>query len=166
MKKLFLDLEKCDACPECVVKCSYIYHPQNNGIGSIRELATFALICHRCEEAPCVNSCYHKALEKETDGIVRRAKMLCTSCKTCSIACPFGVIFPDFLQYLDSRCDFCIGKKTEPACILTCPYHAIETREIENEDITQGIYLVSDMLAVKHPRKWFLDDKALYIKKR
>ncbi|MDD5585140.1 MAG: 4Fe-4S binding protein [Candidatus Omnitrophica bacterium] len=165
MKRLFIDLEKCDNCPECVVKCSYLYHPQNNGVTSIRELATFALICHRCEEAPCVNSCYHKALKKDDSGILKRAKMLCTSCKTCSIACPFGVIFPDFLQYLDSRCDYCIGRQT-PACIPTCPHQAIEIKEIEKEDISQGIYYVSDSLAVKHSKKWFLDDKVLYLKKK
>lgn len=164
MKKIFIDLEKCDKCEKCVVECSYIYHPQNNGITSVRELATFALVCHRCEEAPCVNSCYHKALKKDDNGVLKRAGMLCTSCKTCSIACPFGVIFPDFLQYFDSKCDYCIGR-SKTICIESCPYKAIEIKEIETEDITQGIYLVSEMLAVKHSKKWFLDDKILYKKK-
>jgi hypothetical protein len=39
-------------------------------------------------------------------------------------------------------------------------------KEIEKEDITQGIYFVSDLLAVKHSKKWFLDDKALYLKRK
>lgn len=164
MKKLFLDLEKCDNCPECVVKCSYIYHPQNKGITSLREFATFAVVCHRCEEAPCVNSCYHNALAKDENKIIKRAKFLCTSCKTCMHACPFGVIFNDFLDFLDSKCDFCIGRDKH-LCMDTCPHQALEIRDIDKDDILQNTYVISDYLAVKHPKKWFLDDKVLYKKK-
>jgi Fe-S-cluster-containing dehydrogenase component len=103
-------------------------------------------------------------LKKDENGILKRARMLCTSCKTCSIACPFGVIFIDFLQYLDSQCDFCIGRN-KAICIDTCPYKAIEIREIDKESIEEGIYFVSDKLAVKHSKKWFLDDKILYKKR-
>mgnify|MGYP001046307368 CR=1 FL=1 len=33
-KKLFIDLDICnsDKCEECVVECSYFYHPVNNGM--------------------------------------------------------------------------------------------------------------------------------------
>ena len=157
-------MEKCDRCPECTIKCSYFFHPNNNGITSIRELATFAIFCRQCEHAPCVNSCYHKALRKEEDGILRRARFLCTSCKTCSIACPFGVILIDFLQFLDSCCDFCVGRDSI-SCMKTCPYQAIQVKDIAEEDITQGIYFVSDKLAV-HSKKWFKDDTVLYKKKK
>jgi Fe-S-cluster-containing dehydrogenase component len=122
------------------------------------------VVCRRCEEAPCVNSCYHRALEKDEKGILKRAKMLCTGCKTCSIACPFGVIFVDFLQYLDSKCNFCVGKE-KAYCIETCPHKAIEIRELEKESIEEGIYFVSDILAVKHSRKWFFDDTIFYKKR-
>ncbi|MCM8793918.1 MAG: 4Fe-4S binding protein, partial [Candidatus Omnitrophica bacterium] len=134
MKRLFIDLEICSKCPECVTKCDYFYHPHNKGITNLREFATFALVCRRCEDAPCVNSCYHQALEKQKDGILKRYRMRCTSCKSCSIACPFGVILPDFIPYLDSRCDFCIGiQENIPECVKTCPYKAIELKEVEEK---------------------------------
>ena len=164
MKRLFVDLEKCDHCPECVIKCRYFYHPQNNGIATLRELATLSLVCRKCEEAPCINSCYKNALKKDENGILRRASFLCTSCKTCSIACPFGTILVDFLTFLGSHCDYCISRKNI-LCIESCPYQAIEVREIEKEDLKEGIYFVSENLAVKQSKKWFADDKILYKKR-
>ncbi|MCM8766030.1 MAG: hypothetical protein NC920_04215 [Candidatus Omnitrophica bacterium] len=155
--RLFIDLEVCSKCPECVVKCSYFYHPQNNGITNLREFATFVLVCRHCEDAPCVNSCYHQALEKQADGILKRYRMRCTSCKCCSIACPFGVILSDFIPYLDSRCDFCIGREDKiPECVNSCPYKAVEFREVE-EKPEENIFLIGDKLAVKS-RKWIEKD--------
>jgi carbon-monoxide dehydrogenase iron sulfur subunit len=163
MRRLFIDLEKCDRCPQCVAECSYIFHPHNNGIISLRELAVFSTVCRGCEEAPCVNSCYRNALKKEEDGIVRRARFLCTGCKTCSIACPFGVILPDFLNFFDSKCDYCLGRDRIP-CIDTCPYGAVGVIDAENEDREKGILFVSDYLAVRGG-KWLKDDSILYKKR-
>jgi Fe-S-cluster-containing dehydrogenase component len=195
MKRLFIDLEKCASCKECAVCCDYFYHPQNNGIASIREYATFATICRHCEEAPCVNSCYHNALERASDGSprgpsrrgfaeagpsrrgfaeagpsrqgfaeageaaghIKRYKMRCTSCKSCSVACPFGIIFQEFIPYLDSRCDFCVGASDRlPGCVSTCPEKAIEIKEAQ-ESPEQNIYLVGENLAV-HTLKWSRED--------
>lgn len=139
-----------------------MYHPQpavegqggpkksaNIGIASLREYATFSLFCRHCEEAPCVSSCYHDALEKQADGHLKRYSMRCTSCKSCSIACPFGTILQDFIPYLHSSCDYCIGRSDkEPDCIKTCSYKAIELKDVK-EDVENNIYFVGDKLAVK-----------------
>ena len=157
MKRLFIDLEICNRCPECVAGCSYLYHQQNSGITSLREFATFALYCRQCQQAPCVSACYHQALEKQSDGVLKRYKMRCTSCKSCSIACPFGTIFPDFIPYLDSRCDYCIDLSGQaPKCVSSCPYKAVEIKEIEeNSDL--DIYFIGEALAV-HSKKWIKQD--------
>ncbi len=155
MKRLFIDLDTCSKCGECEACCGYFYHAgANRGVTSLREYATFALFCRHCEDAPCVNACYHDALERqEEDGHLKRYMMLCTSCKCCTIACPFGTILPDFIPYLDSRCDFCIGRGDEaPLCVSTCPENAVEIREVE-EDPENDIYLVGDHLAVR-TRRW------------
>jgi Fe-S-cluster-containing hydrogenase component 2 len=83
--------------------------------------------------------------------------MRCTSCKSCSVACPFGVIYQDFIPYLDSRCDFCVGAGDRiPACAGSCPERAIEVKDVE-EDVSRDIYLVGEHLAV-HSRKWSRED--------
>ncbi len=157
MKRLFVDLDICGECKECAAFCDYFYHPQNNGITSLREYATFASICRHCEEAPCVSSCYHNALERASDGHLKRYKMRCSSCKSCSLACPFGVIFPDFIPYLDSRCDYCVGIKGKlPKCVTGCPHKAIEVKEVQ-EDPENNIYFVDEHLAVRS-RKWSKED--------
>ena len=153
MKRLFVDLEICDTCAECAACCGYFYHPQNNGVASLREYATFATICRHCDEAPCVNACYHEALQRVADGHLKRYKMRCTSCKSCTVACPFGVIFPDFIPYLDSHCDYCVGEAGElPQCVKSCPHKAISVKEVE-EKPEDNIYFVGEHLAV-HTLKW------------
>jgi len=83
--------------------------------------------------------------------------MRCTGCKSCTIACPFGVIFQDFIPYLDSRCDYCIGlTERPPKCIASCPYKAVEIKDVE-ENPEQNIYFVGESLAV-HTLKWSRED--------
>ncbi|MCM8794106.1 MAG: hypothetical protein NC898_06620, partial [Candidatus Omnitrophica bacterium] len=65
-----------------------------------------------------------------------------------------------FIPYLDSRCDFCIGiQENIPECVKTCPYKAIELKEVE-EKPEENIYFVGDNLAVKS-RRWFKEERSL-----
>ncbi|MEW6009405.1 MAG: 4Fe-4S dicluster domain-containing protein [Candidatus Omnitrophota bacterium] len=164
MKRLFVDLDICDKCEVCKVACQYFYHPQNNGVANLREYATFATFCRHCEQAPCVTSCYHDALERQSDGHLKRYKMRCTSCKSCTIACPFGTIFIDFIPYLDSKCDYCLGisERTIPSCVKTCPHDAISYKDIDKEDIDNNLFFIGDNLAV-HTIKWSREEA---VKKR
>jgi len=90
--------------------------------------------------------------------------MRCTSCKSCTVACPFGVIFQDFIPYLDSKCDYCIGKTEElPRCVSSCPEKGVEIKEVQ-EDLEKNIFFVGDNLAV-HSIKWSREDVQLPKKK-
>lgn len=154
MRRIFIDLEICSGCGECRVNCGYFYHPHNKGIVSLYEYATFATVCRQCIEAPCVNSCYHNALEKQTNGILKRYSMRCSNCKSCAIACPFGVIIPEFISYICSHCDYCVGRSDSklPECVISCPRKAVELKEI-TEEPENNIFLVEDRMAV-HSVKW------------
>ena len=153
-KRLFIDLNKCDACEKCAVNCAYFYRAQmtDHGMLALRELATFALICRRCEEPSCVAACKFEALERQADGVLKRHNLRCVSCKCCSHACPFGTIYPETLPFYVSKCDFCAMTGSEEIpCTIACPKKAIEFREVE-ESPKEGIFLIGEHLAVRAPR--------------
>ncbi len=152
MKKLFIDYNVCSRCKDCNVKCSYHFHPENNGIISLRELVSFWVACRRCDDYPCVNSCPSNALKRET-GIIKRSNFLCVSCKSCSLACPFGTIDIDWLVYLTSRCDVCTGSRLDEEerfiCIKSCPYNALKIVEEEEIKGQKYIHKIGENILVK-----------------
>ena len=137
--KLVIDLAKCELQEESSVRCSYKHHPDNKGIDSLLEMIRFALVCRRCEAAPCIKACPRGALEKvpsksDDAGILKRANMLCTGCGTCAIACPFGTIYTDLILFPSSVCDVCKGRLQtgeKPLCVTTCGDGSIDYGEIE-----------------------------------
>jgi len=158
-EKLYIDLDVCtgDECKDCVVKCSYFYHPGNNGIVSVAEFASYALVCRRCEDAHCVNACPVEALEqdKAKDKLLVRHNMRCISCKSCSHACPYGTIYPELVPLLIHNCDFCMDRRTkqnEPLCIKSCPYGALELRPADMKP-DENIFFVGDNIIV-HSTHW------------
>jgi len=149
MKRLILNLDICSACPQCVIACSYYYHPGNKGIDRLRELVTYALVCRRCEYGTCVQACPVEALERDSTGVLSRYSMRCIGCGSCAHACPFGTIYLDLLPYQLSGCDLCRDRALRelPLCVRTCPYGALGYLEVE-EDKEKGVYLVDDGIAV------------------
>lgn len=156
MKRLLIDLDICDKCEDCVSRCSYNDHPGNDGITCMRELAHFAIVCRRCDDAPCVTSCPWEALEMQPYNALKRYMMRCTSCKSCSRACPFGVIYAETIPFIISRCDFCLSRVKEgesPVCLQSCTHNGVKYGEFD-ENKEEHIYRVSDYLVIKTGYKW------------
>jgi len=154
-KRLFIDLEKCRKCETCEARCSYYYHPFNDGILHLRELAEFAVTCRKCDLAPCVKGCPTDALEKQADGVVKRYNLRCVACRTCCFACPFGTILPEVIPYAVSKCDYCIGRLKEgeePLCVGGCGKGAIAFGEFDPDPKEQR-FQVTDNLIV-HAVPW------------
>ena len=143
---------QCDACDECTVKCDYLYQPEitDHGMRDIREQVAYLLTCRRCEEPSCVAACKFEALERGSDGILKRHNMRCVSCKCCSQACPFGTIYPELTPFYAVRCDYCLQmlNRGETACVSTCAKKAVAYREVDQSEL-KDIHLVNDHLAVR-----------------
>jgi len=155
MKRLLLDLEKYNSCKDVKYNCSYPFHVDNKGMSALLEEATFIYICRQCEEAPCVKSCPKEALEKIKDSVLKRYNNRCISCKSCTIACPFGTIIPQIVPYLTSKCDLCIGRlgaDENPACVDSCSNGVLQFVETE-ESVEKNIYILNEYLAV-HCAPW------------
>ena len=157
--RLLIDLDICASgeCKDCDIACSYFYHPGNNGIMSVVELATYALVCRKCEEPHCVKACPVEALEQqpEKNKILVRHNMRCVSCKSCSHACPYGTIYPEHVPFLIHACDFCLDRmeqKGEPLCIKSCSHGALSLK-IAADVLGENTFFVGDNLIV-HSTHW------------
>ena len=149
-RRLVIDLEVCDQCDGCGVKCGYFYrpHPGDHGVLALRERATFLLVCRRCEEASCVDACPFEALERRADGVLERHNLRCVSCGLCAQACPFGTIYPDVLSFYATPCDHCPGGGDgEPPCVGSCARGALAYREVDPEE--PGVHILDDHLAAR-----------------
>lgn len=146
-RRLVIDMDVCRDCAECTASCSYPHHPDNNGIARLRELVAQEFVCRQCELRSCVEACPQDALEKDTEGVLRRYNMRCTGCLSCSVACPFGTLIPAALQFRDSMCDYCAGRVNgAPECVESCPENAISFADVGEEP---ELHLLGENLAAR-----------------
>jgi formate dehydrogenase iron-sulfur subunit len=122
----------------------------NNGLKSIRELATFRFTCRRCEDAPCISVCPAEALEKDDEGIITRHTNLCVSCKSCVTICPFGTMMTDFFKHHRNR-DLFHDLKDEKELkkfIESCPAGTVTLTE-EDESPDKNIYRFNEKVLIR-----------------
>ncbi len=151
-KRVVVNLDTVRMNPDEEFRCVYLYHPRNDGVATLRELAAFEVFCRKCELACCVESCPKSALEKDEAGVVRRANLRCVGCMSCSRACPFGTILEEALVFHAAGCDYCesLGAGATPGCVEACSSGALEYREVlEGEE---DVVLVGERMAVKGER--------------
>ncbi len=162
MKRLLIDIPALLDSDQSLknIRCEYFYHRHNPGQFSLLEVAEFAVYCRQCKDAFCVTACPKEALERQDNGMIKRFNMRCVGCKSCILACPFGTIFPEVINYITAKCDFCLKQLEEnpdyePACAKTAPAGTIIMKEIDQEDPENRIYFFGDHLAIKshHWRK-------------
>jgi Fe-S-cluster-containing dehydrogenase component len=166
-KRIVLDLTKCEGCEDCTVDCGYFYcsADTDRGIQTLKERATFKVVCRRCEHASCVASCPFDALERQDDGLIKRFNLRCVSCKLCTQSCPFGTIYPEMVGFYVTPCDYCIDRAADrshldarpeeeatdqPPCVSGCVKDAIAYREVDSGE--HDMHVIDEHLAVIAPQ--------------
>lgn len=147
-RKLIIDLAACQVQEHSGVQCSYKHHPENRGLNALLEMVRFALICRRCEAAPCVKACPQGALAKRegtngSSGALQRAVLLCTGCGSCALACPFGSVYPELIPYPSSVCDLChdrLGPDEKPLCVQTCSDGSLAYEKVHLDENTLEVF--------------------------
>ena len=150
VEQLLLDAGRCIGCNSCAAAC-YLGHEDTPGLWQEDvELSTaMPAICRQCKEAPCMAACPNDAIYEDQSGIVRRSPVRCTGCRTCMLACPFGVIGQDIVRREVGKCDLCADRTPDgrlPRCVAVCPSGALRflpiTVEQDRERLKEEGYVL------------------------
>lgn len=142
-------VDRCLACKSCEMACAVEHSASRDLQQAIRETPSpkarvsveqgagfvVPLQCRQCEEAPCVEICPTRALDRaDKNSPVVLNHDLCIGCKWCILACPFGVITLDSRNRMVIKCDQCferVERGETPACVAACPTAALEFKALE-----------------------------------
>lgn len=122
----------CIGCRTCEVACALEHvapGAEFNPRLKVMRLDTLSVpvLCHQCENAPCVGACPTGALSMGAERVEAEASR-CIGCQSCAVACPFGAItieasagqVPAIV-----KCDLCHHRDRGPACVDVCPTAAL-----------------------------------------
>ncbi|MHC4480603.1 MAG: 4Fe-4S dicluster domain-containing protein [Planctomycetota bacterium] len=146
-RHLVLDTDRCIGCKSCAAACLF-GHTQFPGLRYDEVPGSMALpaVCRQCEEAPCVAVCPGDAMYVDDAGIVRRSPVRCRGCRSCALACPFGVIEAETIRSEIAKCDLCADRTPQgllPRCVSVCPSGALKFLEIAEGVPEAGYTLLS-----------------------
>ena len=161
-KKLVIDLDICRNSDNYDLQCSYNPHKANQGIIQLRELATYELVCRRCEEGSCVLACPVEALEANEDGMLVRHNLRCVGCKSCQHACPFGTLLDGIIAFMASGCDMCpqLQNGKAPLCASSNTNKAVTFEEIP-DPVPADMHMIGDRFAVRSNHWQRLEGKSV-----
>lgn len=153
---LRLDLDRCVGCMACAVACMdqndlevavdpiawrQVFTVESSAYPEAR-IQYVSLACMHCEDAPCRAVCPTRAIVRDSaTQAVRVDDALCIGCRSCSMACPFGV--PRFgRDGKMQKCDLCSARVElglEPACVRACSSKALTYGESNALGVETGI---------------------------
>lgn len=144
-----VNLDQCTGCKACVAACHAL-----NGLDddeSWRDVGvllgdlhvpyqqTITSACHHCADPACANGCPVLAYDKDpVTGIVRHLDDQCIGCSYCILKCPYNVPKFNKKRGIVRKCDMCeqrLAVGEAPACVQSCPSHAIAIRIVKVNEV-------------------------------
>jgi Fe-S-cluster-containing dehydrogenase component/CRP-like cAMP-binding protein len=148
---MLIDLDRCTRCDDCVRACAATHdnNPRFIRQGPKHDHIMVANACMHCVDPVCMIGCPTGAIARDSDaGTVRINDRTCIGCGTCANSCPYsairmveirepgGAFFVDETMQLPilkaTKCDFCAGQLTGPACQAACPHDALVRIDMGN----------------------------------
>jgi len=138
MKRIKIDRSKCIGCLTCVTACvvSHESCDSRNRVTIDSKTKSAPIFCRHCDKPECVYTCMTGAMSKNKEtGYVEYNKERCASCYMCIMACPYGVLKSDRIEYKEiMKCNMCVHRtednKPKPMCVEKCPMSAITLEEV------------------------------------
>ena len=138
-----VDAAKCNACGECIPACQQAIAYEHRKADPFPRIwiqrvgqKLQPLLCHNCEQAPCVSACMTGCRHRDGDFVTTDYDR-CVGCSMCVMCCPFGVIQLVEEEKLAMKCDGCLEHETAP-CVAACKPGALRhVGYLESAQITR-----------------------------
>ncbi len=153
MKTIAVHLDRCTGCKTCELYCAT--ERGSNGKTLLKAVqeevipksrirvegsnqVSVALQCRHCLQAPCIDACLTGALTRDSEtGAVLIRENHCIGCWTCTLFCPYGVIYPWPERKIAMKCDRCNFMEV-PVCVDVCPTQSLELLEMSQYEAAIG----------------------------
>ena len=134
---MLIDLDNCVRCYACEVACRqehgltvetasrwcHVLTIEPRKLSGKLHMDFVPVACFHCDDPMCAAVCPAGAVSKKEDGSVAVDEGMCTGCKLCVDACPYGRMFFNEVTGTAGHCDLCAGRVQaglEPACVQHC----------------------------------------------
>jgi Fe-S-cluster-containing dehydrogenase component len=134
---MLIDLDNCVRCYACEVACRqehgltvetasrwcHVLTIEPRQVSGRLHMDFVPMACFHCDDPLCAAVCPVGAISKKEDGSVAVDENMCTGCKLCVDACPYGLMFFNEVTGYAGHCDLCASRVEaglEPACVQHC----------------------------------------------
>ncbi|MEO0080358.1 MAG: 4Fe-4S dicluster domain-containing protein [candidate division WOR-3 bacterium] len=141
-KRIVLRLDYCIGCRSCEAACRSRFKGEARvRFAEVSETALVPLPCRHCEEPLCAAACPFEVIRRDAGtGIVYQSSFHCVGCRSCILACPFGVLDKELFRRMAQKCNLCSDRPEGPRCVATCPTGALQfIEESELKELRTGV---------------------------
>jgi Fe-S-cluster-containing hydrogenase component 2 len=132
-RRLVVRLDRCIGCRACEAACRSRYKGEARiRLADLTSEVRLPMACRHCEQPLCVAACPFDVIRRDSEsGLVIQAGFHCVGCRSCALACPFGVIESSLMRRIAQKCSLCGDRAGGPRCAATCPAGALDFVEVE-----------------------------------